>query len=444
MGLVHLGNLAQASRGPVVRSLSRFAGRRVGDWMRHVHPARSGQLLNASGTSLKDYRLLSGRYTSSELVDLLAATGPTHCMDGWTYLSRAMECVLSGHLHPARHMAYYAQLRGALSILAHSGIGIFNTINFVVNNSGDILRLDDVRAQGRGMGTHQAVWTAIESWASEPALANQFLESIRIGGVTLDDCVQSVWPSASPNVLVADIVESWGLDLRRGAADQENRNVSSYVVHDLNRFSDTVTQRLSLVNEIWECLEPGAGYGYDALDRYLLRKCLQIVHYKIRSDHRYDRGEISARYSQLDTRVQSFAALEFLTGKTEPQDAKIMKRAGNAAVGTVDGMICRAVLLLRAAVGFTQGAFLAAGLGSIESKVRPWLEMTGEEKGFWPRHDPPAQMSDLWDSVSIAVEDLNEIIGIAPSNQYEWLEKEENHLRCLSQAERACMWGMCS
>ena len=443
MGL-DLGNLSQASRRPILRSLRKFAGRRVSDWMRQGHPAGSGQLLNANGQNLRNYRLLSTRYPNQDLVDLLAATGPTHCMDGWTYLGRAMECVLSGNLHPARHLAYYAQLRAALSILANCGIGVFNTINFVVGSNGGILRLDNVKAGKPGMGTHLAVWRAIEGWAHDSSFANEFLDSIRVGGVTLNDCVQSIWPSASPNVLVADVVRSWGLDLRQGAADQEHRNVSSYVVHDLNRLPDAITDRLNLVNQIWECLEPSSGNGYDALDRFLLRKFLHTVHYQIHGDRKYERGNISRRYGELDPRVQSFASLDFLTGKTERQDADVMKRAATGAGGKVDGMICRAVLLLRAAVGFTQGAFLAAGLGTMESKVRPWLEVTGEDKGFWPSQQPPAQMGELWDVVSNAVDDLNQIVGIPPRDQYDWWANEERHLGCLSQAERACMWGMCS
>ena len=444
---IDLPHLRQADRGAVVQSLIRFARHPAKRWMGSTHPAGSGQLLNADGTVLRDYRRLASRYANGQLADLLAATGPTHCMDGWTYLSRAMECMLSGHPHPARHLAYYAQLRAALSILAHCGIGIFNTINFAINSNGAILRLERVGRSRRGMGTHQAVWAAIEAWAGEAPLAKQFLEAIRIRGVTLDDCVQAVWPSTSPSLLVADIVQDWGLDLRRRAADREDRNVSSYVVHDLNPFTDTVVDRLSLVNEIWKCLEPSAGSGYDSLDRYLLRRFLQRVHYTINNNQRYDQGGISTRYLELDTRVQSLASLDFLTGAKVPDDSEIMVRAGNTARGTVDGMLCRAVLLLRAAVGFTQAAFLDAGLGPIENNVRPWLEVTGHEKGFWPSNSPPPYMSDLWHSVSSAVTDLDTVIQGAPRNQYEWYEwlrSEEIDVRCLSQVERACMWGMCN
>lgn len=439
---IDIANLKKASSDAVIESLSTYAGRPAQEWMVDGHPARQGQLLTTDGSPLRNFNILSRRYTNQQLAELLAATGPNHCMDGWSYLSRTLECLLAGYLHQARHLAYYAQLRAVLSILAHCGIGIFNTINFVIDNNGDVHRLDAANRR-RGMGTHLAVWEAIEAWSNEPPLAQQFLNAIRIQGVTLHDCIQSIWPSASASTLVTEIVSSWGMDIRRGAEDREIRNISSYSPHDLNPIGDKVDDRLILVGELWTTLEPGGGDGFDMLDRHLLRNLLQKIHTTISDDKDFGNGSIFNRFMELDPRIRNIASREFMIGNVESRDPLIMRRAKSTTKGSVDGMICRALLLLRTATGFTKTAFLHAGFAPLEDNVRPWLDVTGTRMGFWHADHPPEEMGELWADVRDAMEDLHVSIAKRPIHQYDWLSTMDISAKYLSQAERACMWGMC-
>lgn len=442
---INLSNLRKASRDPVVEALSFFPPGRVTGWLDATHPGRFGQLIKNERT-LKNYRDLSKLYSFEQLAQLLAATAPNHCMDGWSYLSRAIDAYISGHLHLTRHMAYYAQLRAALSILAHCGIGIFNTINFVVGDDGNIHRLDSTDNPRGGMGTHLATWKALENWSTEPQMAGQFLKSISIQGSTLKECIQAVCPTALESVLVSDIVTAWGLDLRRGAKDRETRNISSYSAHALNPIEDPVIDRLKLVEELWSTLEPGLGDGFAELDRYLLRKLLRLALdiQKDPEDEYLDNHTIEWRYRQLDQRVREIASMEFLLGPTEVYEPLVMKVANDKTEGTVRGMICRAILLLRTAMGFTRTAFVEAGFDPLgNDMIKKWLEATGEVHGFWETGSPPVNMGDLWDVVNYALEDLQSSIDESPDNQYSWMESAQTSVRFLSQAERACMWGVC-
>ena len=115
--ILDIASLGRASREPVIEALSGFAGKPVNDWLRMDHPAATGQFLKVDGKQYSSFTALTRRFTPQQVLDVLAATGPSHCLDGWTFLSRALAALLSGDTHTTRHLAYYAQLRAALSLL---------------------------------------------------------------------------------------------------------------------------------------------------------------------------------------------------------------------------------------------------------------------------------------------------------------------------------------
>ena len=52
---------------------------------------------------------------AKHLAQYIAASSILHCADGWSYLGRAINCLLKGDPHRVVHLAYYAELRAALS-----------------------------------------------------------------------------------------------------------------------------------------------------------------------------------------------------------------------------------------------------------------------------------------------------------------------------------------
>ena len=71
----------------------------------------------------------AGTKEADQLAEYVAASSILHCADGWSYLGRAMAAQLRGDIGAARHLAYYGELRGAISLLAAQGIGIFSGIH---------------------------------------------------------------------------------------------------------------------------------------------------------------------------------------------------------------------------------------------------------------------------------------------------------------------------
>ena len=321
---INLDNLRKAGRGPVIDALIGFSGKPVDKWFSQGHPASKGQFLNGKGKALTDYSAFKHRFSSKQekkgeqIAEVLAATAPNHCMDGWTYLSRALAALLAGDTHTARHLAYYAQLRAGLSILGCNGIGIFNTINFAIDESCKVHRLDAAvekrkkqKKQKRGLGTHTAAWEVLRNWASDSQSAEMFLQSIRFRGVSLLDCIGAIWPSSGAP-LTMKVVEEWGFDLRQVADEHESRNISSYCAHAFNPAASRLDTRLKLILDIWSCLDPDGQGGFPLLDRCLLRKFLELM--KREQSRIASPGDFwdANRFSKLHPSIQEFVSLEFL------------------------------------------------------------------------------------------------------------------------------------
>jgi len=114
------------------------------------------------------------------LSEYIAASAPLHCMDGWSFLGRALGCHAQGDADAARHLGYYAELRGAMSLLAAEGIGIFSSRHFVLESP--------QRCRELGLrGTHRVAWLALEHWSGLKRSADLLATVIEPGGIPLVD-----------------------------------------------------------------------------------------------------------------------------------------------------------------------------------------------------------------------------------------------------------------
>ena len=315
-----VANLRRASRTPVIDALSGFAGKSIDQWLLPNMSAATGQFLKADGKPYRTYSTLTNKFTARQVLDVLAATGPSHCLDGWTYFARALAALLSGDTHTARHLAYYAQLRAALSLLHCHGIGIFNGINFAVDACGAMHNISGGNPNKAGQGTHTAAWEALSGWANHSDTASVFLGTVKFRGVSLLDCIEAVWPSAPGGPLVSEVIEEWGVDLKRSAEDHDARKISSYCAHAFNPSESQLAARLDLVQSIWHGLEPDGNGGFPALDRNLLRKLLDLMKAQQDSEDTPQYGRWENAFQRLDPRVRAFVTRDFLEGGEQHPD----------------------------------------------------------------------------------------------------------------------------
>ena len=260
--------LTSAVRGPVLRSLLRFKNKPATSWLAIGHAAERGELPSSWS------RLRAAN--ANQVIDAVAICAPHPCMDGWSFISRALAALLAGDPHASRHLAYYAQLRAGLSILANLGIGIFNGVNFSIVGAGQFRRIDprtDGKTSNKGIGTHTIVWDALQQWSRNPATASIFLDLIKIQSTPLRACLEAIWPGTSTTTSVTSLIEAWGLDLRRGADEHRFRNISSYAPQAFNPLPNIALEQLDFIEEVWSLLEPSVGPNLDKLDRHL---CAQL------------------------------------------------------------------------------------------------------------------------------------------------------------------------
>lgn len=440
--ILNVANLRRASRVPVVDALTGFAGKAINDWLPKGQTA-TGQFLRADGKPFSSYAALIGTFTPQQIHDVLAATGPSHCIDGWTFLSRALAALLSGDTHTARHLAYYAQLRAALSLLHCHGIGIFNGVNLAVDASGALLHIGNNQPAKRGHGTHPAAWTALRGWADHIDSTDVFLSSVKFRGVALMDCIDAIWPSAVGAPLVSKVIENWGVDLKRSAEEQESRNISSYCAHAFNAADSQMSSRLELVQSIWRGLEPDGRGGFPALDRHLLRKLLELMKQE-QSKIAPQQNLWQTAFGRLDSRIREFVSQKFLERDVDedPTDLAVFTHADNKQPGDVHAMVSRALLLLRSATGVVRSAFLDARFDLATGDLQSWFDSVGINRGFWSASQPPQEFEELWDEISYAVTDLDEYVSTGIGDQLGFGNSLRDQVAFLSQAERACIWGV--
>lgn len=428
--------LASATRGPVLSSLVKLSNRAPSQWFPNGHAAIRGEL----PPKWNRFRNVN----TSDAIDAVAAAAPQHCMDGWAYVSRALGSLLAGDLHAARHLAYYAQLRSGLSILANLGIGIFNGVNFAISSPTNLVRIDPENSGQRtnkGMGTHTAVWEALSAWSSSDTTASIFLDLIRIRSSTLTDCISSLWPGFSAVTSASNLIQAWGIDLQRGVNEHRQRNISSYAPQALNPLPQRVTETLGFVEELWTLFEPSAGPNFDNLDRHLLRMLFWKQHDLISNLPR-DQGALGTQFRYLPAQVAAIATQDFLTGATEPNVPGLLKLARATTDPALPSeMISRALLLLRTATSLTYENLVAAGVNCANGDLRQWLDVVATDRGFWKPGTALANTTDLFADVSIALMDLAKSKPADPAYLYDWLCNTQKGVPTITEAERIGVWS---
>lgn len=432
------GVLSRADRAHILGALATFANKTPNQWCPAGHPASNGQL--------PSWRIVL-QLPPWKLIEAVAASAPNHCIDGWSYASRALSAVLAGDAHAARHLAYYAQLRAGLSILANLGIGIFNRTNFVVTSTGTIARLDDSprnKPNGSGMGTHEIVWEALEEWAMGVKTSRIFLELLKIRGVSLKECLDAIWPGMPASGAATTLIEAWGVDLKRGRDEHANRNISSYAPQAMNPLASIAPDGLRFVQEFWTLFEPMTGSGFDNLDRFLLRSLLLRQHRTISGNQDYSQGAIATRYDELPASIRNLASIEFLTNARQPRNPGLLQQANSTAKpAQPTEMLARAFLLLRVATAFTHTSLISAGISHALGNLRAWIDPWAESRGFWAPSTPLTDPFDLWADVELALIDFKESLDPEPGSLNDWMVRTTKGLPTIYEAERIGVWGLC-
>ena len=331
------------------------------------------------------------------LIEYIAYSMPLHVVDAWAFLERAFDAVRAGDSNSAVHMAYYAELRAAMSLLASEGVGIFSNRHVAIgphHNTSDWV----------GKGTHDATWELLEAWADDSTRTSTVLDGIKVEQQSITEWINEAGITAQvKNVVARDWLKEWSLDLSLFSGDHTLRNYVSYrpsqIISAPATSTNFVQQVVDPILSTWDSLEPATLLGGAAIDKELLNRALSYAHDRDNLkpgdwdnfiDQNLPNAPESLRLSLKNPIGSSFPIMTWAQDPSSPPPTK--------------SVIARATLLLRLA-----NAVCAQRLEQASVKkedLRFWWDQFGQDCGFWHQGDEPQYFTQLWDDVDSSISEV--------------------------------------
>lgn len=361
----------------------------------------------------------------------VVASAPLHAADGWSYLGRSISAQLCGDTAAGIHLAYYAELRAAMSLLAAGGIGVLRRKHFVIKASGECVLVPS------GPPTHDMVWESLRIWAGGADASDIVGNAITPAGTPIADWITGHPGLAGWRPLAVDWLLSWGVDIRDYTADQIARNTASYRPSRLGgpRLPPADAVRDAVVS-LWSLLEPGDS-PFALLDKSLLRLAIKEGRRAsgLRRRMRTIAEELVQRAAVPPESARNLA--DFLATDETP---RLLIDAGLSspiwAASHIRQMTSRATLLLRVATGAATDMLQRARI--LPDELSFWREDVGTSHGYWQPGAPPRPLTDLWADVEAALLDVDS----QAITSYADLRAAISGDSALSEVGRAGLWGL--
>ena len=431
--------LSLASRSFIAGAMGQLPvqGENVSQWLM---PGQRYEAANISGLLRKDAK--NGTIDSQALAQRMAASVPSHVLDGWSLFGRAVHCLLRGDTRTSVHLGYYAELRAVLAIVASEGIGIFDRLHFVIDEYGSAHRLCSEVGKPTESGTHSMIWPIYSWWIDQPAAHDLIKEVIRPGSRAIGDWFNvpedaNIYLAHSARAWLID----WGLDLNRMNRDFWARNASSYGPSALHGWQTIEPgDAITTVTDLWRVFEPADSSRFDLVDRLFLRRVLLVAFNGQTSRRRGSKnwhrefgkfvdGFLDDHVDHHLVQVDRDGWKESLVGNgpATPLDHASKNSPVEDAFFPVE-LLARAGLLLRLASGSC--AHHMAEVGITWASLLFWLNDIGIKRGLWDQNLYPENAIDLWS-------DIEEVLDTT----YESSPLLEVSRAKLEECERIGMWG---
>jgi hypothetical protein len=433
--------VGRSSRAAVESSLT-DVGRHIrgGDWL-----ASSNRYRNDCARVLKDDETRGLAPRPGQLAQYASVSALLHAFDGWSYLGRSVQSHARGDFDTARHLAYYAELRAAMGILAAEGIAVLAKRHCAVEGRQDV-------AFWNG-SSHEVTWAALVYVFEETRGIALLNDVVRPAGHSLGDWLQEFNPGASVAPIAKEWIESWGLDLSRLAQDRDARNIASYRPTPVRIGTGGTLDGPAVINstvETWELLEPVPGDAFANIDLHLLRRSLESE-FVGRTGAPLRQGQ--TRFgADVDRAVGALLAddpaanriRDFLLRRVELADPALILRAESRADVRDSwhhvNVMSRAVLLLRLSTGVA--SWLLGRMNITSNDLDFWIAAIGNQRGLWTG-DTPDSLTDLWGETKEAMDEALSLAASDPMPSMVDVGVSEAVAR-IGQFDRAGLWGLVS
>lgn len=435
-----------ASREPVVQSFKVIKERYI---PQSKLIANSNQLKNNAISAISRHHDSTKSFLlrSNDVNTYVGASTISHLLDGWGYLSQSVNALMSGNTGAAIHLAYYAELRAVMSILASEGIGVFNNKHIGLKDNADFslfLKKSTVNSpRGKPLGTHEFAWDAFEKWCrSDVKPSYNLLRIFKVKGSTFSELLPGFHPQATQLVsstIAKTWLKNWAFDVKKYKSDRNLRNFVSYRPQSISDFDkqQDFKSTIEKVYSLFHVLSPTSTNPFDYLDKLLLRALF---------DELYKRPEISSRGSLSDLMEDSLTSVGASFDSTTKQimlsnnpSHMIFTEASKVATEPIP-IISRAALLLRVATGSTSVLLEDANVSKNDLNF-VW-DNYGFNNGFWDSARPVSDFYKLWSEIETGFSNFSYNTSHLDNSSLIIRNELNEDINKLTQFNRACLWGL--
>ena len=319
-----------------------------------------------------------------------------------------------------------------MSLLATEGIGVFRNCHIALNQHGQAKQFNQT--------THRATWLFLSAWSRERGRAARLLDAISLDSRSLSEWLQALGVGQPDReVLAAEWLQAWSIDLKILSTDSRRRNEMSYRPTRIRSPAPPpVNPRLEIVDPIfdsWTELEPRADRSSVSLDVSLLRQAVMLIVKKgLGSYSSFGRAMQSQRGNMSD---QLYHAL--IT--ESPSASAIFREAGISSVQgrAATPILARGLLMLRLASASTASLLRAAEVSKADLEF--WWSALGTDLGLWETASDIESLSDLWTDVAEERDEADAKISSVPgSGSVRAVSGIISREVSLTQFSRAPMW----
>jgi hypothetical protein len=376
-----------------------------------------------------DLKAKPGTVDHAAMCEYVAASAPTHVIDGWSLLGRAVDALLRRDAYGAVHLAYYAELRAAMSLLASEGIGILDRRHPRASKVG---RTSSFSQQG----THNVVWPCLQHWAACQSSFNLIEQIFRPASLPLSAWLAGLGATTPARAVARQVFRAWGLDLKTFPEDHDLRNLASYRPSEFRLPAATpLVELLGFVNELWACFEPEASGRFPNIERLLLRRALRVAGIQTVSLH----GLGTLGMPSMEANVWMTA----INASTEPSILRNADRRSSLEDAACHlGVISRAALLL--VVALAAARRLLVGGGYTSEHLEFWWRRYGVDRGFWDDTSVPSDPIEAWADIKDHLDALEEWRSQNPreTSLRSWRRKQSSVVETAGAFELVAIWGL--
>lgn len=365
--------------------------------------------------------------TSSEIADYTAISKTIHYWDAWGFFSAAVQSLSSHRYRQSIHFAYYGALHASMSILASAGIGVWNRLHTALDDQGQVTYIENT-------GTHEFSWQALSHWMRSRKNTESILKELKVDWVSTVDLVSELGGGSSRG-LFEQWFNVWASDLKTWELDRSLRNDASYrpslMKTDKSLSDKEVT---SFLEQIWMLLRPVGSNNFGQLDALLLHLTLKDVRDNLGitmndMTRRISKASNNLGLTNVDAQIITAGfGEEVLTPNSIFLHAIDTSRPVDDPMSTFS-VISRTLFLIRVAAASHSPSRQGTNLNS-------WAKEKSEQLGLIEDAADLLSLEDLWEDISIVLEDLL-------TKEHDQTSAEIAYRRQrLTEFERAALWTL--